>query len=1096
MRPIRLVMSAFGPYAERVELDMDRLGTSGLYLITGDTGAGKTTIFDAITYALFGETSGNGRRPDMMRCKYADSKTPTLVELTFAYRSQLYTVKRGFKFTKSRKDGESTLNGTDPELTYPDGRQVVKKTAVDKAVQELLGINRAQFSQIAMIAQGEFRKLLYADTEARQKIFRDIFGTESYQRLQEALKDAAREQQEEYRRIQDGMAQRIQGIRCPEEDEDGARQLEKARQGELTFDDVLSLLDKLIGQDQEARAAMEEGQNALTKRQNDISAELGKAEVRAQHQKALEEAMEKEKRLVPDIAALEEEARTMQAEQPQWDAQNKHAQNLEAMLPEYSRYEDARRAFREASDKLEEKKIELTANRKRLEEARREQEGMEQACAALSDADAKKVALAAEQDRAVTHQRELTQLQTDLRDYDQSLKRQTEAACSHMAAQSALAQCQEKEKQQAQAIVAARERLNALARIEAEEHQLLGRRTEAEGRQKELNELKASIGQQRTLQREYQAAQAAYLETKKAAEQAAADYQHKNMAYLDEQAGILAETLTEGMPCPVCGSTSHPRPAAKAPYTPGEAEVEAAKTACEQARSMATRASAEAASHKGACDAHGQSLMRQCEALLGVADIERALPLLEQHLSDAAKALADLEAGFAALEERKRARDQLNRELEALEKQAQALVQEREERARAVTEAASDMSRIDGMVAARSEALQKQLGHPIHAENLSATVSSVDSELEAALRTVRELAQSIREQEERISQRMALERSLPEQKKIVAERQTSVAEGEKEIAGRESGLNEMGASLQALRGKLEFASYEEAAGHVRQFQQKMQAREQDKSALNAALTAKKERLAGLQGEQRQLQERLKEAEVIDVPALEAEKARLQEQAKALTDRLGQVQSRLTVNRDTKEALQAQEKSLGQQEKKYIWLRALSDTANGRLSQKEKIMLETYVQMTYFDRIILRANHRLKIMSGGQYELTRRQNSGDRQSQSGLELDVIDHYNSTRREVRTLSGGEAFKASLSLALGLSDEIQASAGGVRLDTMFVDEGFGSLDEESRRQALNALAGLSEGNRLIGIISHVTDLKDRIERQVIVTKDKAGGSHVRIA
>ena len=183
------------------------------------------------------------------------------------------------------------------------------------------------------------------------------------------------------------------------------------------------------------------------------------------------------------------------------------------------------------------------------------------------------------------------------------------------------------------------------------------------------------------------------------------------------------------------------------------------------------------------------------------------------------------------------------------------------------------------------------------------------------------------------------------------------------------------------------------------------------------------------------------------------------------------------------------------EKRYAWMKALSDTANGTIAGKEKVMLETYIQMTYFDRIIARANTRFMIMSGGQYELKRREEAENNRSQSGLDLDVIDHYNGQSRSVKTLSGGESFKASLSLALGLSDEIQASAGGVRLDTMFVDEGFGSLDEESLEQAIHALQSLADGDRLVGIISHVADLKNRIDRQIVVTKDKTAGSKAKI-
>ena len=194
-------------------------------------------------------------------------------------------------------------------------------------------------------------------------------------------------------------------------------------------------------------------------------------------------------------------------------------------------------------------------------------------------------------------------------------------------------------------------------------------------------------------------------------------------------------------------------------------------------------------------------------------------------------------------------------------------------------------------------------------------------------------------------------------------------------------------------------------------------------------------------------------------------------------------------------IQTRSEEVVQLEQRMTWMRALSNTANGNLTGKEKVMLETYVQMTYFDRILTRANTRFMVMSGGQYELKRRMEAENNRSQSGLELNVIDHYNGTERSVKTLSGGESFQASLSLALGLSDEIQSSAGGIRLDTMFVDEGFGSLEEESLQQAIRALADLSDGNRLVGIISHVSDMKDKIDKQIIVRKERSGGRRVEI-
>ena len=238
-----------------------------------------------------------------------------------------------------------------------------------------------------------------------------------------------------------------------------------------------------------------------------------------------------------------------------------------------------------------------------------------------------------------------------------------------------------------------------------------------------------------------------------------------------------------------------------------------------------------------------------------------------------------------------------------------------------------------------------------------------------------------------------------------------------------------------------------------------------------------------------------EGEVQDADQLRDRESEISQEKERLQETAREVYTRLGTNTGVAEAIAGREKLLLEAQKRAGWMKALSDTANGGVSGKERIMLETYIQMVYFERILSRANTRLMVMTGGQYELRRRKEAGNLKSQSGLELDVVDHYNGTLRSVKTLSGGESFKASLSLALGLSDEIQSQAGGIQLDTMFVDEGFGSLDEESLEMALNVLSHLTEGNCLVGIISHVSELKERIDRQIVVSKEKARGSSVKI-
>ena len=294
---------------------------------------------------------------------------------------------------------------------------------------------------------------------------------------------------------------------------------------------------------------------------------------------------------------------------------------------------------------------------------------------------------------------------------------------------------------------------------------------------------------------------------------------------------------------------------------------------------------------------------------------------------------------------------------------------------------------------------------------------------------------------------------------------------------------------------MKFKSKKEAEETVKHLKNGIQLHKNALEKVETEYADLEKELAGLKGKIDQLKKQLESKEDIDTEKLLEEKNALTEKKTELTEKSETISTRIYTNNRAKENISKKATELTTIEEKWTWVKALSNTANGNISGKEKIMLETYIQATFFDRIIDRANTRLMVMSGGQYELIRRQEASNYRSQSGLELDVKDHYNGSIRNVKTLSGGESFKASLSLALGLSDEIQSNAGGIKLDTMFVDEGFGSLDEESLQQAIKALADLSEGNRLVGIISHVAELKERIDKQVIVTKEKTGGSKVTI-
>lgn len=801
MRPIRLTLSAFGPYAGETTLELDKLGDSGLYLITGDTGAGKTTIFDAVTFALYGEASGSSREPEMFRSKYAEKDTPTYVELTFEYAGRQYRVKRNPEYMRPAKRGDGvTVQKSDAELRYPDGRIETSAKSVTAAVKDIMGIDGSQFAQIAMIAQGEFLKLLLAPTDERKKIFREIFNTRLYETLQNELKNELGTLKDECDRLQDSIRQYIGGIACKDDD---------VRLDSLPLAEILSFLQKIIDED---------------------NAELSLCQPRL---------AETEEQLAAIAALLGKAAEIQKARESLERTQKEHSDAL-SLLPQVLQVGIAKIAS--ASEKLEAEKSEYVA---------------------LKDCKAERERLFAQNERL-----------TDRKNKSESL-------------------------------------LTELTLFEA---------------------LRVKLEKSRS----------AYLSASDNASISKGKYDELHKAYLDEQAGVLGATLADGEPCPVCGATQHPNPAALTDGAPDKETVEQAKILSEQAAAKTTKCSNEAATLKGQAEAKQAEVQKMAEALLGICEFS----------------------------------------------------------------------------------------------NVEGKTKSAVSEIEAEMV---ELAKIIAATDKKIGRFDVLGGSIPK-----AETQ--------------------------LKECLDAARKEESDC--------------------------KAKINGLAGQIKALSEQIKGSENIDIDAEEQKKRALQATKSTLTAKISVVSSRLDRNNSAAANIKSQSGNLAEAEEKCVWVRALSNTANGNISGKEKIMLETYIQMTYFDKIVARANTRFMAMSGGQYELKRRAEQANRQNQSGLELDVIDHYNGSLRSVKTLSGGESFKASLSLALGLSDEVQSSAGGIRLDTMFVDEGFGSLDEESLAQALKTLSGLSESRRLVGIISHVPELKEKIDRQIIVKKDKSGGSRAEIS
>ena len=928
MRPLKLTLSAFGPYASAVTLELERLGKGGLYLVTGDTGAGKTTLFDAITYALYDHSSGGVRDGTMLRSKYADPGTPTFVELEFEVRGQRYTVRRNPDYLRPKARGEgTTTEKADAVLTYPDGRPPVTRSKdVTAAVTALIGLDYDQFCQIAMIAQGQFTRLLNATTEERSKIFRKLFRTQRYQKLQDAL------QEENARLTAQRTAQNVQldavlsGIRYPETDPDA--EALGGLSAQRPAEEVTALLDGLLTRQEAELSAAAAAHTAAQAQLDALQQTLGRAE---------------------QAEALRRQRVEKQAE-------------LAALLPR----RDAARAdaARHAGDAAA-----LDALTAQLERARA---GLD-ACDALD---------------------KLCRAQTAARseaDLEQAKARKARAQLTALDAELAALDAEA-------AALGDPETRNVALTAQAEQ---LARRETA------LTALAQSLTEDQRRTHAARQAQDAYRTAAAAQEAAHAERDACERAFLDAQAGLLAQGLAEGTPCPVCGSVHHPAKAALPHTAPTQAQVTAVKQAAEAA-DLAAQDRAAAAREALAAQREGKATLRR--------DAESLLP--ERFTSPEGPVALTVALLKTALAE-----------------ETAALQTAQAENRAALQKAAADCARRTRLDAARKTKTAQRTA-------LEAAAASAEQTAAAREATAAALEQQITEARQ----------SAPASR---AEAQQTVADLTAQRTALRTGMEQAEAARRAAENAVAAA---EAAVQALQDQQAPETGAADLDALRTRLTA-----------------------------LQTARQQAAEQEKALT-------AQLVPNRRAAADYRRLAAARQVLETRWQWVNALASTAGGTLSSKQKIKLEAYIQMHYLDRILVHANTRLMQMTAGQYELER-VGAENQRSQSGLDLGVIDHYNGTRRSVKTLSGGESFKASLALALGLSDEVQSTAGGIRLDTLFLDEGFGSLDEESLEQAIRVLSGLTEGDRLVGIISHVAALKDRIDHQVLVKKARSGGSTVEL-
>lgn len=907
MKPQKLIMSAFGSYAGEAIIDFSNT-SHGIFLITGDTGAGKTTIFDAIVYALYDRTSGGAREASDMRSQYAGTDTPTFVEYTFTYGAETYVIRRNPKYSRlsKRKDKDGnykeTIEQPGVELTMPDGRVFPGKLKeTNEKIIEIIGLDVDQFTQIAMIAQGEFMKLLQASSNKRKEIFAKIFDTKIYWQVQEELR---RKTKSIYGELEDNRKfceQELGSIRTlptmPEqEDMLDFSFLEHDMEGTLKRLNQLLTTGKV--REQEQKKKLDEGYKQIEAK-NSRLVEAKQINELFSH---MDEAVAEKKRL----EALQQE-----------------------MLVKESQLEQAKKAaiVKLEEDKYQAGKAALQESVKRLETYEMKRQTLQKDIHALEER--KVLALQIRQEKEPKYQQQLLRIRDSLPLYEQ-------------------AQTMEKE-------------------LKTVEKQLLTIENISDGKQELLSQTQKELIQKH--------------------EQAGIDlqsYQQANDAFIAEQAGIMAAALQENMPCPVCGSTTHPSKAKLSESAVTQQQVNQAKQIWQKADKEEQLCS------------------------------ERVTQLREE------------------LESVKKEQQELRNRQEALKAQYAQFKQQ--------------------MPFASKQEAQRELG-------------GIESRLQ-------EMIAAVDKAEE------AWQKATREQAVLAGKIDSEAAQGER-LEQEEAAL------LKGYEEALEKQSFSSVEAYRDALCEERQIRllEQEKAAYHDKRVRNEESI-------RQLEKQTLDKERMDTGRLSEELSVLQQERKRFEEANKELYG---INQRNEEAYTKLKKAFAKREdlkKQYQLYSSLDKTANGNLSGTAKLDFQTYIQRRFFEMIIREANKRLIKMTSNQFILQCRSiDKLSSQGAVGLDLDVYSLVNDRTRDVKTLSGGESFMAALAMALGMSDVIQNTAGRVKLDTMFVDEGFGSLDDEARGEAIKILQELAGNRRLVGIISHVTELKEQIDCKLVVTKDELG-------
>ena len=1058
MKPLKLKMQAFGSYGEETLIDFEKVNQN-LFLITGDTGAGKTTIFDAIVFALYGEASSSANKKEgvVLQSQYVDFAKEPFVELTFSEGnnadSEIYTVRRVPRHLKpitrgTGKGGQREITGS-VSLIMPDGMEYPSKEA-DSKLREIVGLTKSQFMQVAMIAQGEFMNLLRAKSDDKKVIFRKLFNTEMYQDIVTELGNRKREKDKEIAILKTQCQTEAVRIRIPEtyelqkEMQQSRRQIEEGQTAGLAdFMDRLGALCNWMKKELEiAESAYKEVECARTRKGEELAkaeellkwfVQFEKAEEELQRYEAQEPEMIRAKELAGQIRAVYEiaekynqyhEAETTWTDSvrvlKEWEekipklletlkatqtTEKTEHQKYNQEIERYSIISEKVRKSREILNAIRQKEREITADKRAAENAEKD---FAEAETALENQEKQEAEWKKESDKLADTDKMLAGWEAGSREAE-SLRQELDAVSDIR-------------DQAGESLAKAKKKLEIYAKTS-----------------KEYQEHKDS-------------------------------YEKMRQMFLNEQAGMLAADLKPGIPCPVCGSTDHPHPFAGA-VDHVDISPEKLQKMAEDVENFRTK------QEQAANESHAAKTRYETRKENFVEAVGRLRNRMQKSIPEIQK-----DAGLSEMNEALKIwKNAIDRSLKTLKKDAEKLGKIRELLQNADDQRGKLKEKLELCRTAQTEAARK-LTEDTAQLNSFRTSCEFASEKEAS--DTLEKAEIAKQASEKIYKRAADALDAASSAKQNAE--TLIAKYQKEIPAQEENFAVKKAAY------MDFMQEKQMTEEAWKQLAKENSRDDEKE-LTDTVNAYREAKAAAIAQKKAANETIGEAQKPDLDKIKAEKEETETVYQMAEKKYNQLKMDCKNNQEIFTALSARMEKRKAVVEEHARIDTLYRMTSGNVSGS-RMDLETFVQRYYLERILYAANRRFQEMSAGQFELRMYdlKKAGEGKNR-GLDLMVYSTVTGKEREVRTLSGGESFMAALSLALGMADQIQQSSAAINLDMMFIDEGFGSLDEHSRNQAVRVLQEMAEGSRLIGIISHVSELKQEIEDQLIVTKDE-NGSHVK--